>query len=45
MTSYRIALMNPIGQHPFDRSIDLPPHFLDALLARQYQPASLDTAL
>ena len=24
MTSYRIALMNPIGQHPFDRSIDLP---------------------
>ena len=22
MTSYQIALMNPIGQHPFDRNID-----------------------
>ena len=37
MTSYQIALMNPIGQHPFDRSIDR--LFQDAVSASESQGA------
>lgn len=38
MTSYQIALMNPIGQHLFDRSIDR--LFQDAVSASESQGAS-----
>jgi HSP20 family protein len=37
MTSYQIALMNPVGQHPFDRSIDR--LFQDAVSASESQGA------
>ena len=37
MTTYQISLMNPIGQHPFDRSIDR--LFQDAVSASESQGA------
>jgi HSP20 family protein len=37
MTNYQIALMNPIGQHPFNRSIDR--LFQDAVSASESQGA------